>query len=78
MKRLYESEDTVVFTVVPKAWDAAVEEEDEEGGAKVRYMVNVVDDHILASLFNDDGSLAINANLAVVGEHDVLVVDSGV
>ena len=38
--------------MVPTARDAAVDEEDEEGEAKVRDMVNVVDDHLLASLFN--------------------------
>ena len=61
--------------MVPTAWDVAVDAEAKEGEAKVRDMVTVVDDHLLASLFNGDGSLEINANLAVVRERDVLVAD---
>ena len=39
-------------------------------------MVDVAYDHLLASHFNGDGSFARNANLAVIGERDVLVVDA--
>ena len=56
--------------------DVEVDVEIEEGEAKVRDVVDVVDDHLLASQFNGDGSFARNANLAVIGERDVLVVDA--
>ena len=39
-------------------------------------MVDVAYDHLLASHFIGDGSFARNANLAVIGERDVLVVDA--
>ena len=46
--------------MVPTARDAAVYAEAEEGGAKVRDMVDVKDDHLLVSHFNGDGSFASN------------------
>ena len=46
----------------------------EEGETKVLDVVDVVDDHLIAPHFNDDGFFAINANLAVVNERDILVV----
>ena len=47
----------------------------KRGGAKVWDGVEIADDNLLALHFNGDGSLARNANLAVVDKHDVLVVD---
>ena len=75
VKRREEVEDAVFVAVVSTAWDAAVEVEAEEGKAKVRDVLDVVDDHLLASHFNGDGSFVENVNLAVVSERDVLVVD---
>ena len=71
-----EAEDMVVVDVVPTAMDVEVDVEIEEGEAKVRDVVDVVDDHLLASQFNGDSSFSRNANLAVIGERDVLVVDA--
>ena len=62
--------------MVPTARDAAVDAEAEEGEAKVRDMVDVADDHLLSPHFNGDSSFSRNANLAVVDERDVLVVDA--
>ena len=39
-------------------------------------MVDVAEDHLLASHFNGDGSFASNYILTVAGERDVLVVDT--
>ena len=75
MKRWEEVEDAVVVAVIPTSQDAAVGAEAEEGEAKVWYVVDVGDDHFLASHFNGNGSFASNVNLAVVGNRDVLVVD---
>ena len=75
VKRREESEDAVIVAVVSTARDAAVDTEAEEGEAKVRDVVDVSNDHLLAYHFNGDGSFASNANLSVVDERDVLVVD---
>ena len=74
VKRLEESEYAIVVAVVPTARDAAVDVEAEEGEAKVQDVVDVADDHLIAPHFNDDGSFARNANLAVIDERDILVV----
>ena len=71
-----ESEDAVVLSAVPTSQDTTVDAEVEEGEAKVWDVVDVADDHLLASHFNGDGSFVRNSNLAVVGERDVLVVDT--
>ena len=76
VKRSEEAEDAVVVAVLPTARDAAVDTEAEKGEAKVRDMVDDADDHLLEPHFNDNGSFARNANLTVVGELDVLVVDA--
>ena len=62
--------------MVPTARDAAVNAKAEEGELKVRDVVDAADDHLLAPHLNGNCSFARNANLTVVDERDVLVVDA--
>ena len=50
--------------------------EAEEGEAEVRDVVHISDCDLLAPHFDGDGATACNADLAVVGKGDVLIVDA--
>jgi hypothetical protein len=71
-----ETAHTVVVAVVAAAWDPSVDSEAEQGEAEVRDVVHVADDDLLASHLDGDGASACDADLAVVGEGDELVVDA--
>ena len=71
-----EAAHAVVVAVVATAWDPSADTEAEQGGAEVWDVVHVVDDDLLASHLDGDSTSACDADLAVVGEGDKLVVDA--
>jgi hypothetical protein len=66
----------VVVAVVATAGDIPVDVEAEEREAEVQDVVHVANDDLIAPLFYGDGAPPRNADLTVVGEGDVLVVDT--
>ena len=71
-----EAAHTLVVAMVAAAWDLLVDSEAEQGEAEVWDVVHVADDDLLASHLDGDGASACEADLAVVGEDDELVVDA--
>ena len=71
-----EDEDAFVVTVVSIAKDAAVDLETEDKETQGGDVVDVANDDILAAHVDGDDALSRDGSLDIVGESDVLVVDT--